>query len=326
MTERFAALLLGTVLDRLVGDPDWLWRRLPHPVALIGAAIAFLERRLNRPALSPARRRRGGIAAAALLVLGSIATGLLLQGLFDALLGPLAFLGEALVLGLLLAGNSLAQHVRAVREALEAEGPEGGRRAVAMIVGRDPDLLDAAGICRAAIESLAENASDGFVAPWLFFLAFGLPGLLAYKAVNTADSMIGHLNERYRDFGWASARLDDLLNLAPARLTAALFALAAARRSCWRAAAETWRIARRDAGLHRSPNAGWPESAAAGALGLALGGPRRYGALAVEAPKLHAEGRFEATPADIGAALGLYAALCDLVLGLSVLGAVLVLP
>lgn len=310
MSGPLAVLLAATLLDRLVGDPDWLWRRVPHPVVWIGRAIDALDRRWNRPALSFARRRRNGVLAILLLLAAAVLAGLLLHLLF-ARLGALGLGLEAVVAAVFLAQKSLAEHVERVAEALRTGGLPAGRRAVSMIVGRDPEGLDEAGVCRAAIESLAENASDGIVAPWLFLLAFGLPGLLAYKVLNTADSMIGHMSERHRAFGWASARLDDAANWPAARLTALLFAALAAREGGWPAFAASWRIARRDAGLHRSPNAGWPEAAVAGALGLALGGPRRYGALAVDAPRLHPEGRLNAGARDIHRALRLLRRLCD---------------
>ncbi|MEC5322362.1 adenosylcobinamide-phosphate synthase CbiB [Aurantimonas sp. A3-2-R12] len=319
MMSRFAILFLGTAVDRLVGDPDWLWRRVPHPVVLFGWVIDRLDQILNRPRLEESARWRNGVIAAGLLVGGALLAGLLLSTVF-ASLGLLGGLFEALVLAVFLAQKSLVDHVRAVERALGEKGLESGRRAVAMIVGRDPEALDEAGICRAAIESLAENASDGVVAPFLWYLVLGLPGLLAYKAINTADSMIGHLNDRYRAFGWASAKLDDGMNWPAARLTALLIALAAGihhrRMAEVRAALAT---ARRDAPLHRSPNAGWPEAAMAAALGLSLGGPRRYGNLEVEAPMLNPEGRRWAGPADIAAAIGVFRTAANLLLAFAAL-------
>ena len=318
MSGHLLALLLGTLLDRLVGDPPRLWRRLPHPVVLVGKAVNSLDRGLNRIELAPAERRRNGILACLVLTGGAAVLGLVLHRLF-ALAGPLGWLLEALVLAVFLAQKSLTDHVRAVAEALDGGGLFAGRRAVAEIVGRDPDQLDEAGVCRAAIESLAENASDGVVAPWLFFLVLGLPGLLAYKAVNTADSMIGHMSERHRDFGWASAKLDDLLNLPASRLTALLFAAAAGLEGGLAAARRVFALTRRDAGLHRSPNAGWPEAAAAAALDLAVGGPRRYGELIVDAPLLHREGRRAATSRDIAASIDLFRTMATLLAAISAL-------
>ncbi|MEF2547563.1 adenosylcobinamide-phosphate synthase CbiB [Aurantimonas sp. E1-2-R+4] len=317
--SRVAILFLGTALDRLIGDPDWLWRRVPHPVVLFGWVIDRLDRTLNRPGLGESGRWRNGIIAAGLFVVGALLAGLLLSTIF-ASLGLLGGLLEALVLAVFLAQKSLIDHVRAIERAVGEKGLESGRRAVAMIVGRDPEALDEAGVCRAAIESLAENASDGVVAPFLWYLILGLPGLLAYKAVNTADSMIGHMNDRYRAFGWASAKLDDWMNWPAARLTALLIALSAGMRD--RGLAEVraaLSIARRDAPLHRSPNAGWPESAMAAALGLSLGGPRRYGNLEVEAPMLNPAGRRRARPADIAAAIGLFRTAANLLLAFAAL-------
>ncbi|RIX99070.1 cobalamin biosynthesis protein [Aureimonas flava] len=314
MNAVLAALALA--LDRILGDPDAVWRRVPHPVAGFGALIAAAERRGNQ-AHWPARRRRAAGTVSILALLGLAA--LLGHGL-HRLLAPLGWPGlgvEALVASVFLAQRSLADHVGRVAGALDREGLAAGRRAVSMIVGRDPEALDEAGVARAAIESLAENASDGVVAPWLFLLVFGLPGLLAYKMLNTADSMIGHLDDRYRDYGWAAARLDDVANLVPARLTAGLLVLAAVLTSGRGAGVRAARAAWADGRRHRSPNAGWPEAAAAGALALALGGPRRYGTLAVEAPLLHAAGRRVATAADIRAALRLFRRVCDLLLALT---------
>lgn len=318
MIAHFLVLLLGTVLDRLVGDPDALWRRWPHPVVWIGRAIGWLDRTFNREALSFAARRRNGVGAILVLLAAAILVGFALHALF-ARLGPLGIVLEATVVGIFLAQKSMAEHVRRVADALNAGGLLEGRRAVSMIVGRDPDQLDEAGVCRAAIESLAENASDGIVAPWLFYLVFGLPGFLAYKALNTADSMIGHLSERHRAFGWAAARLDDLANLVPARLNALMFAALAPTLPGSKGFGYAWAIARRDAKLHRSPNAGWPEAAAAAALGIAFGGPRRYGALIVEAPLLHPEGRLISTVDDIDRSIVLLRRLSNLLITIALL-------
>src|SRR5690606_5902894 len=215
----------------------------------------------------------------------------------------------------LVAMRSLRDHVRAVAGPLAAGDLLGARRAVAMIVGRDPDRLDREGIARATIESLAENASDGIVAPVFWGVLFGLPGIAAYKAINTLDSMIGHRTQRYRAFGWAAARLDDLVNLIPARLTGLLFAPVSTRP---RAALETmWRDARR----HRSPNAGWPGAALAGALEIHLSGPRAYHDGVAHEPWLN-EGAPDPQPADIGRALRLFRfAMLAMALGLAILAA-----
>lgn len=293
-------VLLGALaIDAAFGDPDWLWRRWPHPVAWMGRLIASGDRRFNRPALSRAARKAAGTAWLVLVVLVSGSVGLVVELGLRHLPGGAILV--ALAASVLLAGRSLYDHVARVRTCFGVGGLAAARRAVSMIVGRDPDSLDEAGVARAAIESAAENFSDGLVAPAFWFALGGLPALAAYKAVNTADSMIGHLSERHRDFGWASARLDDGLNWLPARLSGVLLAAAAplAGGSIGASLRTMWR----DASLHRSPNAGWPESAMAGALGLALAGPRRYASGLVDEPFLNASGRRDAGPADIGRAL-----------------------
>ncbi len=235
------------------------------------------------------------------------------------LAGALALLPLALLASTLLAQRSLHEHVAAVADGLEREGIAGGRRAVAMIVGRDPQSLDEAGVSRAAIESLAENFSDGVVAPALWLGLGGLPGAALYKAANTADSMIGHRTARHLAFGWAAARFDDLVNLPASRL-AALLLIAAAALGGRGDAGAAWRALRRDAHRHRSPNAGWPEAAMAGALGLRLAGPRVYGAVRVEDGWM-GDGRAQASAADIRRALRLYRRACLLLWGLAAAGA-----
>jgi len=228
---------------------------------------------------------------------------------FDWVVGLGVFGNAARILAAtsLIAQRSLHDHVRAVEVALRESGLEAGRRAVSMIVGRNPDALDEAGVARAAIESLAENFSDGIVAPTFWLAIAGLPGVAFYKASNTADSMIGHRTPRHEAFGWAAARLDDGLNLPASRLSALFIALAAAvtGESVRGAMGAVWR----DASSHRSPNAGWPEAAIAGALGLRLAGPRIYGDVLVD-DAFMGEGRRDATAADIGRALRLYHAAC----------------
>ncbi|MFN3852999.1 MAG: adenosylcobinamide-phosphate synthase CbiB [Phreatobacter sp.] len=305
-------LLIALACDAVIGDPDLLWRRLPHPVAWMGATIAALDRHMNRDDDPAARRRFAGAGALALLLVGWGLAALALQIVLLRLPGSWLWLGAAA--SVLVAQNSLVRHVARVRDGL-SEGLQEGRRAVAMIVGRDPESLDEAGVARAAIESAAENFSDGVVAPAFWFLVGGLPGLMIYKLVNTADSMIGHRTPRHEAFGWASARLDDLMNLVPARLAALFVALAAPL--VGGSPRVSLRTALADARLHRSPNAGWPEAAAAGALGLALAGPRRYGGRLVEDPFLNAAGRRGAGPADIQRAIRLIAGAC-LVQGLVV--------
>jgi len=282
--------------EAAVGYPDAVFARIGHPAVWIGAAISALEARLNR-AEEPFRLRRArGAVCLAVLLGGAVAIGTALEAALRAV--PFGVVPLALVASSLLAQRSLHDHVVDVARGLDAS-LDAGRAAVGKIVGRDVTRLDEAGVARAAIESLAENFSDGVVAPALWLAAFGLPGVLAYKAVNTADSMIGHKSERYLAFGWAAARCDDLLNLPAARLTAILLAAVSPR---WRKA---FVMALRDAGKHASPNAGWPEAAMAGALDLRLGGPRAYGSETVEGAWL-GDGRTEATAQDIRRALALY--------------------
>jgi adenosylcobinamide-phosphate synthase len=306
-------LLLALALDAAIGDPDWLWRRLPHPVVVIGKLIAFLEKKLNRPDFPRAWKREFGAFALAVVLLGAALVGFVIEVIFTRI--PFGWIGTALVAAIMLAGRSLYDHVAAVATAFETGGLAAARKEIAKIVGRDPEALDAGGVSRAAIESAAENFSDGLIAPAFWFALLGLPGIFAYKAVNTADSMIGHRSERYRDFGWAAAKLDDLVNWPAARLAGLLMALAAP--FAHGSVATAIRVMVADAGKHRSPNGGWPESATAGALGIALLGPRTYGGRLADDPFLNAAGR-PARPADIRRALRVY-------LGASVLFAILVL-
>lgn len=301
-------LLAALMLDALVGDPHWLWRRLPHPVVWIGKLITFLDKHLNRPTFSSKLRRVTGIVTMLVLVASGAIVGLALQDLSARL--PFGEGLTVLIAAVLIAQKSLYQHVAAVRDGLRDGGLEGGRKAVGMIVGRDPESLDEAGVSRAAIESCAENFSDGVSAPVIWFAVLGLPGLIVYKAVNTADSMIGHKNERYTDFGWASARFDDLINLPGSRLAGVLVALAAplAGGSVRRSLA----LIGSDARHHRSPNAGWPEAAMAGALNLGLAGPRTYPGYTVKDPYMNEAGRRDANGADIGRALKILAGACCL--------------
>lgn len=293
---------LSLLIEILVGYPDRLVRAVGHPVIWIGKLIDLLDHGLNRPLDAPARRRAFGVLSLCLLIAVTGAIAVAIQHLLlQVILGTVLV---AVLASTLLAQRSLATHVAAVALALETGGLAEGRKAVSMIVGRDPERLDEPAVCRAAIESLAENFSDGVVAPAFWLTVGGLPGAVVYKAVNTADSMIGHKNERHGAFGWASARFDDLINLPAARLTALLVVVAAAMLPGANPL-ESWRAVRRDAGHHRSPNAGWPEAAFAGALGLSIAGPRHYGGvLTADAPM--GRGRREATPADIRRALRLY--------------------
>lgn len=302
-------VLIGALLlDACIGDMTTLFRRRTHPVALVGRAVAWFERRLNRESRSEAARRARGIFTVVVLVVTAALAGVLLDRLCRAI--AVGWLVELFVIAVLVAQRSLFDHVRDVAVALAEKGLHAGREAVRHIVGRDPMSLDDHGVARAGIESLAENFSDGVVAPVFWTILFGLPGLFAYKTANTLDSMIGHLSPRYRSFGWAAARLDDLLNLVPARIAGLLIAGAASLIPEARSGAAL-RIMLRDAGKHRSPNAGWPEAAIAGALDLALAGPRRYAERIVQDPWI-GDGRARAVPTDMFRAMLVYVVACAL--------------
>ena len=305
-------LLAGLAIDAVFGDMPAVFRHIAHPVVVIGRAVAFFDRKLNRERRSDASRRDRGILTVLVLVVAAAAFGWLVERLCS--LSPLGAAVECLVIAVLVAQRSLYQHVAIVAIALDTAGLSAGRAAVRHIVGRDPASLDRPGVARAAIESLAENFSDGVVAPVFWFLLLGLPGLFAYKAANTLDSMIGHKTPRYRAFGWAAARLDDGLNLVPARISALLLAAAAVFDGTARPAAAL-RITLRDAKKHHSPNAGWPEAAMAGALDIALAGPRRYPEGLVEDPWL-GDGTPQAASGHIVRALRLFRLACLLQAGL----------
>jgi len=276
-------LVLAMLLDAALGEPKWLWDRAPHPAVLMGRAVSALEARLN----TGANRCLKGTLAQAVLVLGA--------GLLGLLLSQFGALVEIIAAAILLAQKSLVDHVRAVAMGLRQGLPQ-GRAAVAMIVSRDTAQLDETSTARAAIESAAENLSDGVVAPIFWFFLAGLPGLLIYKITNTADSTVGYRTPRFEAYGWAAARLDDLLNLAPARFTAALITLLHA---LWPQRSAIIADARR----HKSPNAGWPEAAMARALGVALAGPRVYHGQSQDFPYVNPQGRMSLGAADIEAAI-----------------------
>lgn len=297
----FAILLVALTIDAAFGDPPWLYGTVPHPVVMIGRLVGLGDHRLNDAQASDSTRRLRGALLTTGVVLVAAVIGWVLAAALQGL--PGAWLVETLLASTLLAGRGLYDHAGAVARGLDQGLPE-GRAAVAHIVGREPESLDASGVARAAVESIAENFSDGVVAPAFWYALLGLPGLCAYKAVNTLDSMIGHKTARHLAFGRVAARLDDAANWLPARLAGGLVVLAAAVLPSADAQA-AWRIMRRDAPRHRSPNAGWQEAAFAGALGLALAGPRRYREEVVEDPWM-GEGRKELGPADIRAALRLY--------------------
>ena len=290
------------LIELAAGYPQALVRAIGHPVTWIGTLIALLDRSLNRATDTPEHRRGAGIVAVLVVCLIVGVVAFVVQRELVRL--PFGIFLAALAASALIAQRSLHRHVADVALALEKDGLDAGRRAVARIVGRDTGVLDEAGVARAAIESLAENFSDGVVAPVLWMIIGGLPGAALYKAINTADSMIGHRTPRHEAFGWAAARLDDLINLPASRLSAVLI-VAAAALSGDAAVAAAWQAVVRDAPKHRSPNAGYPEAAMAGALGLALAGPRLYGGVEVDDATM-GQGRRDASAADIRRALALY--------------------
>jgi adenosylcobinamide-phosphate synthase len=304
--------LIAIVTDRLFGYPAFLYRQFGHPVQWIGKLINFLDGALNRPGSGQAAGRLRGLVA--LLGLLAVALGITIPLALLLRRLPFGFVFEAAVAAPLLAQRDLARSVAAVADALD-NGLDQARAAVSQIVGRDPARLDRSGVARAAIESLAENASDAVVAPALWLAMLGLPGIVFYKAVNTADSMIGYRSERYQHFGWAAARLDDLVNLPASRLTGLLITAAAPNGG--RPAHVVWR----DAALHVSPNAGWPEAAMAGALSIRLGGPRNYDGRTVDLPWL-GSGREILNADDIRSALWVYTRMLNLLLIISAVLAV----
>ena len=305
-------LLFALILDAYIGDPPGIYRLVPHPVALMGRMAAGLERRLNREERGVVTRRVRGVLVVVVLVGLATAAGVAIERLARAV--PFGWFVELLLVMTLIAQNALYRHVKAVARALEDGGLDEGRAAVAHIVGRNPASLDEHGVARGAIESCAENLSDGVVAPVFWYVLLGLPGLLAYKMINTLDSEIGHRSPRYREFGATAARLDDAINYLPARLTGLIVALAA----LFVPAANPLRALGAmlsDARKHRSLNAGWPEAAMAGALDLALAGPRRYGEAVVKDAWM-GDGRARAMPHDIRRSLYLFVVACLIDAGL----------
>jgi adenosylcobinamide-phosphate synthase len=291
------AMTVAMIVDALLGWPESLFARVGHPVTWLGRLIAFLDGTCNRPGDTPATRRVAGVVVALGVIALAAALGWAVQDVLTSEWSRIVFLG--IVAWPLVALRSLYEHVAAVARPLQAGDIAAARAAVAQIVGRDPAALDEAGIARAAIESLAENTSDGIVAPVFWGALFGLPGIVGYKAINTLDSMIGHRTVRHEAFGWAAARIDDLANFIPARLTGGLFALLSARPS------DAMSCMLKDANRHRSINAGWPEAAMAGALGVRLSGPRTYHGSAADEPWLNETAR-DPLAADIRQGLKLY--------------------
>jgi adenosylcobinamide-phosphate synthase len=293
---------LAVLIEIIAGYPDWLLRSIGHPVIWMGRLIATLERRWNHESAGPGLRQILGVITVLLLVAIAATAALIIER--GLLILPLGMIGAGILGSTLIAQRSLYQHVARVADALENEGIRSAQEAVSHLVGRDTQSLDEAGVARAAIESLAENFSDGVVAPVFWMIIAGLPGAATYKAISTADSMIGHHSSRYQAFGWAAARLDDLVNLPASRL-AAILIIAAAAVTQGASAPAAWRAVRRDARHHRSPNAGYPEAAMAGALHLSLAGPRAYGGVVID-DAFMGDGRRAVKTTDIRAALALY--------------------
>lgn len=299
-------LLIALGLEACLGEAKFFFRFVKHPVVIIGDLIGVLDRKLNRESRSDMDRAVRGFLTVIIVcvVFGALGFGVAWLGRNH----PWGWVVECMLIFTLIAQRGLYTAVLAVGKALRDNNLKNGRDAVSHIVGRDPAYLDEHGIARAAIESLAENFGDGVVAPVFWYVLFGFPGLIIYKAINTMDSMIGHKSPRHRTFGFSSARIDDIVNIVPARLAALFICLAA----LFVPTANAWRSAKtmiRDAGKHRSPNAGWPEGAMAGALNLALAGPRRYPDLVVKGPWV-GDGTAKATHVDIRRALYLYVVAC----------------
>jgi adenosylcobinamide-phosphate synthase len=293
---------LAVLIEIIAGYPDWLLRSIGHPVIWMGRLIATLERRWNHESAGPGPRQILGVITVLLLVAITATAALIIER--GLLILPFGMIGAGILGSTLIAQRSLYQHVSRVADALENQGIRSAQEAVSHLVGRDTQSLDEAGVARAAIESLAENFSDGVVAPVFWMIIAGLPGAATYKAISTADSMIGHHSSRYQAFGWAAARLDDLVNLPASRL-AAILIIAAAAVTQGASAPAAWRAVRRDARHHRSPNAGYPEAAMAGALHLSLAGPRAYGGVVID-DAFMGDGRRAVKTTDIRAALALY--------------------
>ncbi len=300
-----AILIIALLIDSIIGDPDWLWKRVRHPVSLFATFVLYFDK-LRRPSNTPATDKLFGIVAITALTLISILIGIILAYLLkDSWWGIII---SALTASIFVAQKSLFCHVKPVYKALQSNDLEKSREQVSKIVGRDPKHLDKSGVARATIETAAENLSDGIVAPVFWFFLFGLPGLLTYKAINTADSTIGYKNEKYKNFGWATARLDDLVNYIPARLSGLLIAFCA---PCVNGSIKTaFKTMIKDASLHNSPNAGWPEASMAGVLGVALAGPRIYSTHKEDGNWINDIGRKEIGSIEIHNALKILVAVC----------------
>jgi adenosylcobinamide-phosphate synthase len=286
MNEYIFIILIAMAIDGIWGDDHFFWKRIKHPIMYFGKAIERLDSEFNREEFSPNAKILNGVAVVVAMTFFVYLIGLFLEKLFSIL--PFSIIFEAIFVSVFIAARSLFDHVKAVNSSLMQDGLEGGRSKLSLIVGRNVSNLDLGDILRAAIESLAENFSDGVVAPVLWYLIFGIPGLLIYKLINTADSMIGHKDNKYINFGMFAARFDDFLNYIPARFSAFLIIVASfILREDWRSSI---RIAKEDHNKHSSPNSGWPESAMSGALGVSLGGLRVYEQEEVDEGVMNASG------------------------------------
>ena len=308
-------LLAALIADWLFGEPDFLWSRFPHPVVVFGKAIDWVDTEFNLEIYSNAQRFRNGAVCICVLILGAVIVGQFISQ-FLQVFGFMGVIIEGIIVFVFLAQKSLYNHVLAVADGLRNRGLRGGRRAVGLIVGRDPELLDKKGIIRASIETLSENFSDGVVAPAFWYGVFGLPGLLAYKMINTADSMIAYKSERHLHFGKVAAYIDDLANWLPARLSVIFIAFGAFCISGIDAGKASFFTAIKDAKLTASPNAGWPEAAMAGALNIALGGPRTYHHGVVEQSFLNDAGEKELLIMHIDDALDIFKIACFALMGM----------
>lgn len=291
-------LFCAIVLDMLVGDPDWIWRKYTHPIVWFGRATGYADKKFNSSRLSNSQRKFRGIIVLTMLVSGAVILGLLSVAILSRF-GVFGHVLEIIIVAIFIAQKSMSDHVERIIRPLKQRDIDGARTAVSMIVGRDTKQLDEPSISRATIESMSENFSDGVVAPVFWFAVLGLPGLLAYKMINTTDSMLGHMTEKYQDFGWASARLDDVVNWVPARLSALFIVIASVFGRGTSAALRAIKVVLQDAKLHRSPNAGWPESAMAGVLDVALAGPRTYAEYKVDDAYMNEAGRQKLKFSDV---------------------------
>lgn len=292
-------MLIACVIEAVIGYPNWLYALVKHPVVWIGAVIDCLDKHFNKTIDEPNKQRFMGVLSMLVLLTITVAIALLI--------GSLGYIAEIIATATLLAGRSLYAHVNAVYKSLKANNLDGARNNLAKIVGRDTQNLDEAEVDKAAIESLAESFSDGVIAP-IFFAMFGLPALVAYKAINTADSMIGHKTTKYLYYGWAAARLDDIANYIPARISAVLIAIASTPNTI-----RSLKTVSKDGAKHASPNSGYPEAAMAGSLGICLGGVRSYDGEIHNAPLIGEEFSDAIKQKHLETALNIYLVSCAIV-------------